>query len=131
MQEIWKDIPEYEGLYQVSNLGNVKSLPRKTWFVLRKEKVIKKRFDGRWLYHLVFLYNNWKWTNLLVHRLVAQSFVQNPENKKEVNHKNWIKTDNTIENLEWMTHSENHIHKFRVLGFKNNFMIKKTNLITA
>lgn len=127
--EIWKDISWYEGLYQVSNLGNVKSLPRKTWFVLRNERILKKRRDGRWLYEMVYLYNNVAWKNLLVHRLVAQAFVSNPENKKEVNHKDWNKLNNTVDNLEWMTHSENHIHKFRMLGFKNNFMLKNKNLI--
>ena len=123
----------YEGIYQVSNLGNVKSLPRKTWFVLRNERILKKRFDSRWLYQMVYLYKNKdrKWENLLVHRLVAIAFIKNDEWKAEVNHKDGVKINNSIENLEWCTHSENHIHKFRVLWFRNNFMIRKTNLITV
>lgn len=112
MKEIFKDVIWYEWLYQVSNLGNVKSL--KFW----KEKKIKWR-DIEW-YLQVALFNNGR-KGVFIHRLVAQAFISNPENKPQVNHKNWIKTDNRVENLEWSTHSENQLHRYKILGHKSVF----------
>lgn len=73
----------------------------------------------------VGLGKNGKTHQLLVHRLVAQTFIPNPENKQEVNHKNGVRTDNRVENLEWVTKSENEIHKYKVLGFKGFWKNKK------
>lgn len=108
MEEIWKPVVGYEGLYEVSSLGKIKSL--KFW----KERILKWWKDKDW-YMLVVLCN--KKVNLTskIHRLVARSFIQNPENRPQVNHINWIKTDNRVENLEWCTVSENWIHKYRIL----------------
>lgn len=70
-------------------------------------------------YNRVVLYdNNRKGKHFLVHRLVAEVFIPNPESKPEINHKNGIKTDNRVENLEWVTHSENMQHRSKVLGFR-------------
>ena len=102
-KEIWRDIEGYEGLYQVSDQGRVKSLGHK----LRKsERILKPvvRHDG---YQVVGLYTGGKPKTLKVHRLVCQAFHENPENKPQVNHLNEIKTDNRASNLEWATAREN------------------------
>lgn len=101
--EIWKDIKGYEGKYQVSNMGNVKSLNyRRTG----KEKILKlhKNNSG---YFMVGLYKDDKYKSFLVHRLVAQAFISNLENKEQIDHINTIKTDNRVENLRWATQKEN------------------------
>ena len=103
MEEIWKDIKGYEGKYKVSNFGNVKSLLKK------KERILKKvnHPEG---YYKVILYNNGKPQNKCIHRLVAESFINNPENKSDVNHKDGNKHNNNVLNLEWNTRSENMKH---------------------
>ena len=106
--EIWKDIIGYEGLYQVSNMGDIKSLR------LYKDKILKTSLSTSG-YTQIGLHNSTTKT-CQVHRLVAIAFIDNQENKKWVNHKNGIKTDNRVINLEWATPSENHLHSFRELG---------------
>lgn len=107
MTEVWKDVKGYEGLYQVSNLGRVKSLARilndgRKW----KEKVLKlgKDKDG---YLQVHLYKNGKPKMFKIYRLVAEAFIPNPDSLPCVNHKDEDKTNNTVENLEWCTHEYN------------------------
>lgn len=114
--EIWKDIPEYEGLYQVSNLGRVKSLNRiiKSKLIGSFQKqgtIIKPHKRGNYL--KVSLSKNGEINQLSVHRLVAQTFVVNPEKKPCVNHKNGDKIDNKDTNLEWMSYSENTTHSYK------------------
>lgn len=101
MKENWKDIKDYEGYYQVSNFGNIKSL--------RNNKILKKSLDSRGYNHFITSLNN-KSKLFKIHRLVALHFIPNPENKNQVNHINGIKTDNTVENLEWVTAKENIQH---------------------
>lgn len=109
-REIWRDIIGYEGYYQVSDCGNVKSLDRvvgngKTY----KSKILtlRKNIYG---YCVVYLSKNCKVETKNVHRLVALSFIDNPHNKPQVNHINEIKHDNKVNNLEWMTSKENTNH---------------------
>ena len=133
MEEIWKDIKGYEGLYQVSNLGNVKSLPkiRNTGLLnaksyKTKEKILK---TGGKRYEIVVLYKNKKPKTFPIHKLVAEYFLENPNNYYCVNHKDGNKLNNNIENLEWCTISENTKHAYD-LGLKkavNRYTKNKCN----
>ena len=99
--EEWKPVKNFEGLYEVSNLGRIKSLYKNG-----KEKILKpmKHRDG---YLVVNLYKNGKRKGCKVHRLVAQAFILNIDNKPEVDHINTIRDDNRVENLKWVTKKEN------------------------
>ena len=112
--EQWKDIVDYEGVYQISNLGRFKSLrEHKTTKWPRKKKmtdrIAKVSFDKNG-YLRTGLYRNKTAKTVKVHRLVAIHFIPNPENKPEVNHKKGIKTDNRFFMLEWNTVPENNQH---------------------
>lgn len=109
-KEIWKDIQNYEGLYQVSNLGRVKSLPRPN---KRKNEIIMTPHLQNTGYYYITLHKPKKEKKVTIHRLVAKAFISNPKNKPYVNHKNGIKTDNRIENLEWVTNKENIEHAIK------------------
>jgi len=118
--EIWKDIKDYEGIYQISNLGNVKSLIRKTSGTNTSKVVFLKLFLSKNGYLRCVLSKKGKIKKMLIHRLIADHFIKNTLNKKCVNHINGIRTDNRIENLEWATHSENSTHGYRKNKRKNS-----------
>lgn len=113
--EIWKDIKGYEGLYQVSNLGRVKSLDRivkdntKDRYQKLKGCILKSTSNGN-DYQVVYLTKNSKRKNYYVHRLVAEYFIANPNNYKQVNHKDLNKHNNSVDNLEWITDIDNKKH---------------------
>lgn len=109
MQEIWKDIKGYENIYQISNKGNVKSLNYKQ---TGREKILKPSVDKDG-YLFVCLCKNRKVKPFKVHRLVAEAFISNPNNYPCVNHKNEIKDNNRLENLEWCTVKYNNIYNGR------------------
>lgn len=131
-EEVWKDIKDYEGLYQVSNLGNVRSLDREVKDTTKnriqhiKGKILKLTDNGKG-YKLVFLNKDRNRENKYVHRLVAETFIPNPNNLKEVNHKNLNKNDNSVHNLEWITSIDNKRHYRQTEISKiNNLKAKET-----
>lgn len=113
-EEIWKDIIGYEGLYQVSNFGRVKSLDRMTngpngCLIPKPGKIIKQR-PTKWGYMKVKLSKKSVFKHPTVHRLVAIHFIPNPENKPQVNHIDCDRKNNNLINLEWCTPKENQKH---------------------
>ena len=115
--EIWKDIEGYEGLYQVSSHGRIKSIDRivncnNKYYSKLNGRILILRFwsDTSSLYLKVSISKNAIVKLCTVHRLVAKAFIPNPENKREVNHKDGVKENNHVDNLEWCTASENVAH---------------------
>lgn len=110
MREIWKDIKGFEGIYSVSNYGNVKreTTQRRngTGNYARQEHILKQRINNKG-YALVDLYKDNKRSQLLVHRLVAIAFLDNPFSYKVINHKDENPLNNKVENLEWCTQKYN------------------------
>lgn len=103
--EIWKPVVGCEGFYEVSSMGRIKSLHGKGRFIK-----LQINRSGYWASGMIM---NGKKVFKSVHRLMAIAFLENPENKPAVNHKNGIKTDNNLDNLEWCTFSENTIHAIK------------------
>lgn len=130
MQEIWKDIPEYLNLYQVSNLGNVRSLDREVFnngnktLCKVKGKVLKISVDRNGYCYVGLVKNKIQTSSLKVHRLVGFAFCENYEQGKEINHKDGVRNNNVSDNLEWVTRSQNIRDTFKrgrnVNGEKNN-----------
>ena len=103
--EIWKEIKGFEGLYSISNLGNIRSHYNGSTKLL----VLKPKKNG---YVCAQLSRSGVITNVRVHRLVALEFIDNPENKQYVNHIDGVKDNNNVNNLEWATPSENDLHAY-------------------
>ena len=125
--EIWKDIPNYEWLYQASVLGRIKKCSRvietnnQHWSCIRNiNSSILKPSNHRQGYKIITLTKGNKRKSFMVHRLILKTFLW--ESELECNHKNWIKEDNRLENLEYCTSSENKIH-----AYNNWLMYKKWN----
>lgn len=124
MSEIWKDVLGYEGYYQVSNRGGVRSLDR----IITDKNGRSMKYSGGDLsvqsnengYCTVVLMKNRKGKNFKVHKLVAETFIPNTRSKAYVNHKDGNKANNTVSNLEWCTASENNKHAYE-LGLKRPY----------
>lgn len=115
MENLWKPIVWFEWFYEVSSLWEVKSIFFQNYNVKKyRDKILKQTKDNLW-YLWVRIYKEKKQYTFRTHQLVAKAFIENTYNKRTVNHKNWIKTDNRLENLERATYSENHIHARREL----------------
>lgn len=110
MEEIWKPVIGYEGNYEISNLGRLKNI--------YKCKKILKTYNSSG-YKRVKLFKNKIGTHILVHRLVAQAFIPNPENKPQVNHIDSNRSNNNVINLEWCTQRENYVHCIK-MGRQNH-----------
>lgn len=134
--EIWKDIKNYEGIYQVSNLGRIKRLD----YIASDGRKLKQRIKKPTLsnnhYLMIWFGVNKKRKAFLVHRLVAETFISNPDNLPQVNHKDENKLNNNVNNLEWCTHLYNQmygnrnkkiglIHKNKKLSYEQKQMISK------
>ena len=124
MDRIWKDIVGYEGYYQISNDGLVKSLERfsvdknNRVFPI-KEKLLTLKLPKGAYYYQILLYKNSKYKLFRVHRLVCESFKEKTSTNLEVNHIDGNKLNNNINNLEWVTKSNNILHSHNILGQDN------------
>lgn len=116
MNEIWKDIKGYEGLYQISDLGRVKRLEGKRYDrnQILKERIVKTTYPKNGWYPYLSLCKNGVYKNFHIHRLVAEAFIPNPSNYPCVNHIDGNKQNNDISNLEWCTFQHNNIEAFRL-----------------
>ena len=114
--EIWKPVVGFEGLYEVSSLGRIKSLSKYTYSKgypqLRKEKILSPCKTGKYRNYLTVKLNDRH--NYKVHRLVAEAFIPNPENKPQINHIDGNTGNNIVTNLEWCTNDENQKHAARM-----------------
>lgn len=137
--EIWKDIENYEGLYQVSNFGRIKSLNHMASNgikdIMYKGRILKPFLDGKKNYLEVCLSKNNLKKKYLVHRLVAETFLENEYNKREVNHKDGNKQNNCVDNLEWVTSKENKHHAYEngyydTYKFRHRKSLKNSKKIT-
>ena len=115
--EVWKKIKGFEN-YEVSNCGNIRRKYLKGYKY--RKPVIQKGYCS-----ITFVLNKTGFKKIQIHRLVAEAFIENNENKKCINHINGIKNDNRVDNLEWCTHSENEKHSFRVLGKISNGITRR------
>jgi len=118
MAEVWKDVKGYEGLYQVSNLGRVKSLERTVTAKngskrTIRQRILKPKTERNGYLRVILCKGNGKKKTLKVHRLVCEAFHENPENKPCVNHIDENKANNTASNLEWCSYKENNNHGTR------------------
>lgn len=112
---MWKPVKNYEGLYEVSDSGEIRSLPRNG--TAKHARAISQRIHKTGYMYCCLNKGN-KQKNFQVHRVVAESFIPNPQNKPQVNHKNGSKIDNRVDNLEWVSQNENALHSFQKLGHK-------------
>lgn len=121
MEETWKDVIGYESLYQVSNLGRIKSLSRKfncnKGMRFIKDKILKPQLDYHG-YHRIELSKFGKTKKYFIHQLVAMAFIPNPNREKIINHKDGNKINNQPNNIEWCDYSYNEKYSYRVLGKK-------------
>lgn len=133
MEEIWKDIEGYEKLYQISNFGRIRSKDRVTRNgrcnkCIRKGKVLKPTLN-QYGYLKIALWKENTTKFFGIHRLVAMTFLENNENKNEINHKDGNKTNNCIDNLEWVDRSENMKHAVRMGLLQTKGYIRKKKKI--
>lgn len=128
--EIWKDVVGYERLYQVSSLGRVRSLRKKTRIADKENGIMRQKFDQRG-YYRVNLHKDGKCKALLVSRLVAMAFIKNPNCYTIVGHMDDVKTNNTVGNLYWTTQRENNYHNGKLERFQESHNKKISQIADA
>lgn len=135
MEELWLPVPDFEGYYEVSNLGRIKSLSR---VVPVTNRVLKEKFNSMHLkrdgYHSVLLRKPGVKKTIQLHRIVAKTFIKNTDNKRVVNHIDGNKLNNCVNNLEWVSHRENSCHYYRSINSGTPvgvFKLKKYNKFLA
>ena len=113
--EIWKDIKGFENRYQASNLGRIKTLIFKNnKYEIKREKILKQYLGNNGYLRIGLTNNNGKRNTYYVHRLIAETFLEKNENQLVVNHKDEDKTNNNVENLEWITKKDNILYSFNL-----------------
>lgn len=141
MEEIWKNIEGYEGIYMISNLGRVLSLRKEevviskyrgTYKRIKKEKILKNTIFSNG-YCVVCLFSNGVSKKFLVHKLVAKAFIPNEKGLKEIDHINTRRDDNRVDNLRWVTRSENHLNpitkkRHKRIALENNSISNITRI---
>jgi hypothetical protein len=130
MLELWKDIEDYNGMYQVSNLGNIKSLDRLGY---DGRKLKGKLLIGGYYpngYRYVSFRKDYIDEIKLVHRLVAKAFIPNPDNLKVVNHEDGVKSNNVVSNLNWSTQSDNLKHAVEIGLMESQCKIRRSVTMT-
>ena len=120
MKETWKDINNYEGYYQISNLGRVRNI--------KYNRFLTNHLNHKG-YNRTCLCKNSKQKVMRIHRLVAEAFIPNPESKQEVNHKDFDKTNNKVSNLEWVTGKENIRHYQDFVNIFMGLLINNPHLV--
>lgn len=129
MEEIWKPVKNYEGYYEISNLGRVKSLERYVRqgnFIRHVKESFKNEYIGSYGYPCVTLCKDRKSTSMCIHILLANAFIPNPENKPAVDHINTDRTDYRLENLRWVTSKENSNNELTLQHCKENTYSKES-----
>ena len=134
--EIWKDVVGYEGIYEVSDLGRVRTHKNKTTFTNKhgvrhwKQRILKLRKDQKNGCLSVSLWKNNKGKSFLIHRLVAIAFIPNPNNLYTVNHKDGNRNNNRLDNLEWLSLKDNIIYGFENEQYTKQIKIKVIDIST-
>lgn len=122
MEEVWKAVKGYEGLYEVSNSGKVRTLPHTTNGITVPSTELKTSMHKSHRYIRLRLYKNGESKDYMLHRLVAQAFVPNPCNKPQINHIDGDRANNSASNLEWCTQAENNRHAID-MGLQNPWIM--------
>ena len=128
-KEIWKDIPGHEGFYQISNFGRLKSFKSD-----KNGRILKNTNKNGWYFTVVLQSKNKPTVTKRIHRLVAELFIPNPNNCKQVNHKDLNKQNNDFSNLEWVTEKQNALHAVKhrpsmIAGMNHYNQVIKPNII--
>lgn len=116
--EIWRNIKNYEELYEVSNQGNVRSKDRMDASGHKRKGILRKQNKDKDGYYTIVLCKDGKVKSYKVHRLVAEAFIENPYNKPEIDHINTDREDNRVENLKWVTSKENSNNPYSINNYK-------------